>query len=368
MTNHPGRRSPRVGLAMLTLVPGEMGGSESYARGLCGALGASSTFEGRAFVSAAAQNAIEGLPTEVVSEYPSGRTSLGKVYGLASGALRRRRISRHFADIDVVHYPFTVPMPRLAVPSVVTLHDVQHLDLPELFTPQTRAFRRLAYDRAAHRADVVIVPSEFVRGRAEALLDLDPSRVVVVPHGIDHSVFTPADVPREPFVLYPARVWPHKNHARLLDAFALLRRERPDLELVLTGGGTEALAGPAGVRARGIVPQAELVKLYQRAACVVFPSLYEGFGAPPLEAMACGAPVAASNAGSLPEVCGDAAVLFDPRESEAIAAGISQALDRSDELLILGPTWSARSTWASTASGHERAYGSAADSSVREIG
>jgi glycosyltransferase involved in cell wall biosynthesis len=353
---HPGDRSPRVGIAMLTLVPGEMGGSESYARGLCGALGASSTFEGRAFVSVAAQNAIEGLPTEVVSEYPSGRTSLLKVYGLASGALRRRRISRHFADIDVVHYPFTVPMPRLAVPSVVTLHDVQHLDLPGMFTPQTRAFRRLAYDRAAHRADVVIVPSEFVRGRAEALLGLDPSRVVVVPHGIDHSVFTPADVPREPFVLYPARVWPHKNHARLLDAFALLRRERPDLELVLTGGGTEALAGPAGVRARGIVPQAELVKLYQRAACVVFPSLYEGFGAPPLEAMACGAPVAASNVTSLPEVCGDAAVFFEPRSSDEIAAGVAESLVRCEDLSRLGLARSRLFTWSATAARHEGIY------------
>lgn len=352
---HPDR-GPRVGLAMLTLVPGEMGGSESYARGLCRALGASPTFDGRAFVSVAGRNAIDGLSTEVVSEYPTRRTSLGKVYGLASGLLRRRRISRRFADIDVVHYPFTVPMPRLALPSVVTLHDVQHLDLPEMFSWPTRAFRHLAYDRAAQRADVVIVPSEFVRDRAEELLGLDPSRVVVVPHGIDHSIFTPADVPREPFLLYPARVWPHKNHARLLAAFALLRRERPELELVLTGGGTETLAGPAGVKALGVVSQAELVELYQRAACVVFPSLYEGFGAPPLEAMACGAPVAASNAGSLPEVCGDAAVLFDPHSAKAIAVGVGKALAGGDELANHGSGGAALFTWAASARGHEHAY------------
>jgi glycosyltransferase involved in cell wall biosynthesis len=349
---------------MLTLVPGEMGGSESYARGLCRALHANSSIDAVAFVTAAARDAGEGLPTQVVSEYPSGRTPLDKVYGLAIGVTRRRKFAARFSALDVVHYPFTVPVPPLDLPSVITLHDIQHLDLPEMFTRQTRAFRRFAYDRAARRADVVVVPSGFVRDRAVAALGLDPARVSAVPHGVDHSVFFPIQVAREPFVLYPARVWPHKNHARLLAAFAKVRTERPDLELVLTGGGTEAFAGTAGVIARGAIAQAELVDLYRRASCVVFPSLYEGFGAPPLEAMACGTPVAASNAGSLPEVCGDAAVLFDPHEPEAIAAGVSEAIDRADELSGLGVAHAAEFTWAASADGHAQAYRRAADVEV----
>ena len=114
------------------------------------------------------------------------------------------------------------------------------------------------------------------------------------------------------FLLYPARPWPHKNHARLFDAFAVLRQRHPELRLVLTGSGHEGRPLPPGVEALGDVPIASRVDLYRRAALMVFPSLYEGFGLPPVEAMACACPVASSSAGSLPEVCGDAARLFDP--------------------------------------------------------
>ena len=133
-----------------------------------------------------AAGAGERLETRVVSEYPSGTSALAKVRGLAVGLARRRSIARHFTGMDVVHYPFTVPVPQLPLPSVVTLHDLQHLDLPHLFSWQTRVYRRAAYDRAARRADIVIVPSAFVQSRAEDLLGLDPSRVRVVPHGVDH--------------------------------------------------------------------------------------------------------------------------------------------------------------------------------------
>ena len=113
---------------------------------------------------------------------------------------------------------------------------------------------------------------------------------------------------------------------------------------------------PTGVEALGGVSADELVSLYRRAAALVFPSLYEGFGLPPVEAMACGCPVAASSAGALPEVVGDAAVLFDPRDPEAIAAGIDEALDRADELAGLGIARAARFTWEATARAHDRVY------------
>ena len=108
--------------------------------------------------------------------------------------------------------------------------------------------------------------------------------------------------------------------------------------------------------ALGDVPLAERIGLYRRAAAVVFPSLYEGFGLPPLEAMACGCPVAASNAGSLPEVVGDAAVLFDPTDVAAIAAGVVEALDRSSELASAGLTRASAFTWDATARAHDSVY------------
>src|SRR5205823_2212382 len=139
--------------------------------------------------------------------------------------------------------------------------------------------------------------------------------------------FTPNGRAREPFLLYPANWWPHKNHERLLEAFAAVRRERPEVRLVLTGsdhpGGL-----PQGVSSLGRVSDERLADLYRSAAALVFPSLYEGFGLPPLEALACGCPVAVSRAGALPEVCGDAAVYFDPTAVEDIARGIADVLER----------------------------------------
>ena len=140
----------------------------------------------------------------------------------------------------------------------------------------------------------MIVPSAFVRDRAVARLGLDPARVRVVHHGVDHELFRPGDERARAVPALPGAAWPHKNHALLFAAFALVRRERPELELVLTGGGHEALALPPGVRSLGNVPVAELAALYRRAAALVFPSRYEGFGSPVLEAMASGCPVAAA--------------------------------------------------------------------------
>jgi glycosyltransferase involved in cell wall biosynthesis len=178
-------------------------------------------------------------------------------------------------------------------------------------------------------------------------------RVHPIHLGLDHSVFRPGTVPREEFLLYPARPWPHKNHVRLFHAFREVRRRRPDLELVLTAyeGST-----PDGVRALGHVARDELVRLYQRAAALVFPSLYEGFGQPPLEAMACGCPVASSNAASLPEVCGDAARLFDPTSVEDMIAAIESVLDDSETWRARGLARASGFSWDATAHAHDAVY------------
>jgi glycosyltransferase involved in cell wall biosynthesis len=217
------------------------------------------------------------------------------------------------------------------------------------------------YDRAARSAEAVIVPTEFVRGRALDLLELDPQRVHVVAPGINHTVFRPGEDAREPFLLYPARPWPHKNHARLFEAFSILRPTRPQLRLVLVGDGLDRLGSlPDGVERWGVVPAPELASLYRRAACLVYPSLYEGFAQPPLQAMACGCPVATANRGALPEICGDAAAFFDPVDPESIADGILETDDRRDELRERGLERAAAFTWDEAARRHDEVYRSLA--------
>ncbi|MBA2641391.1 MAG: glycosyltransferase family 4 protein [Actinobacteria bacterium] len=347
----------RVGISLLTLSPGDLGGSEIYARQLVRALAAVGELDYTAFVTARARDAAGGLPAVFVRELPVARRGPPRIPALSIAARASRELQTALGRVDVVHYPLTVPIPRARLPKVITLQDVQHLDLPELFSASRRAFRRRAYDRAAQTADAVIVTSEFVRGRALETLGLDAERVHVIPLGIDHALFHPTEEPREPFLLYPARPWPHKNHGRLMQAFSLLRAELPELRLVLTGGGLEQLEPiPAGVERLGIVPLEELATLYRRAACLVFPSLYEGFGLPPLEAMACGCPVAASNAGAVPEICGPAAVLFDPMSVDAIATGVREALALADELREEGIARAAGFTWENTARRHDAIY------------
>jgi glycosyltransferase involved in cell wall biosynthesis len=202
----------------------------------------------------------------------------------------------------------------------------------------------------------VIVLSEFVRDRAIEKLRLRPGAIRVVPPGVDHARFRPGDAEREPFLLYPARPWPHKNHGRLFEAFALLRSERPDLRLVLTGGG-DFSSLPDGVEARGHVPWDEVIASMRRASALVFPSLYEGFGLPPLEAMACGCPVACSNAAALPEVVGDAARLFDPRDPRAIADAVLEVLADPQPWVERGLAHAQRYSWDETARLTDAVYG-----------
>jgi glycosyltransferase involved in cell wall biosynthesis len=346
-----------VGLPLLTLVPGISGGSETYARELCRALARVGEQEYEALVSTLAPDAADGLPSVVAAGYAASTSTGGRLRAMGSTWLLPGPLRRHLERADVVHYPLTVPVPPAGKPTVLTLLDVQHLDLPELFPRGERLFRRLAYDRAARRADHVIVISEWVRERVAERLGVDPDRVHAIHLGVDRVRFTPdPSIAREPFLYYPARPWPHKNHVRLYEAFAAVRRDRPGLRLVLTGAGHDTAGLPEGVETLGDAALETRVSLYRRASALVFPSLYEGFGLPPVEAMACGCPVAASDAGSLPEVVGDAAVLFDPREPASIAAGISEALDRADELRERGLARAAGFTWDATARAHDRVY------------
>ncbi len=338
-----------VGISLLTLVPGISGGSETYARELVRALGRVGELEYRIFLPAIAPD-VDGLPAEVVPEYRASSSLPGRVAAMSLAAAAPWSLRRRFRGLEALHFPLSVMLPPVSRPPAVTsVLDVQHEFFPEFFPRAEVAYRKLVYGWTVRRSRLVITISEHAARTIVERLRVPAAKLRPIHLGIDHERFRPGDEPCEDFLLYPARPWPHKNHARLFEALRLL----PGRRLVLTGYEGPV---PEGVESLGRVPLDELASLYRRAAALVFPSLYEGFGQPPLEAMACGCPVACSDAGSLPEVVGDAARLFDPSSAQAIAAAVEDVLAAPEEWREKGLARAARFTWDGCARAHEAVY------------
>ncbi|MFL5825950.1 MAG: glycosyltransferase family 4 protein [Thermoleophilaceae bacterium] len=382
-----------VAIPMLTLVPGKMGGSETLTRGLVRGLSAAPGEEDRYTVVAEPEGAatLEPLAREPVEvrTVPFARRGGSAAARLASvvraryaGAGLRRAVTTAAGEpIDVVHYALTVSVPELDLPRVVTVFDLQHELMPEFFSMAERAYRRVFYAGAIARADAIVTISEFSRQTIVERHGVDPERVVVAYQDVDRELFRPGPVPGdesllaplrlpERFVFYPANIWPHKNHERLIDAFA--QSQDRELTLVLSGQDHGKLpelmehAGRAGVADRvmhaGYVERAQLPAIYRRAVGVVFPSLFEGLGIPPLEAQACGCQVAAARVASLPEVLGERALWFDPRDTGAIAGAIDAlAAGHAPSGTPPESFWS-RFNWEAAAADHRRAYRLAAGS------
>lgn len=372
-----------VALCLLTMAPHAMTGTASYVEGLVGEYARRPDGPGMTILASrplagwARTCAGERIGVRAVPVLPAARTSIRRALGMASViAVPGRLVIPPAADL--VHYPLTLPFPRTRLPSVISLHDIQHLDHPELFSEAQLRWRRYAYDRAARRATTVMTISEFSRSRIVERLGIDPSRVEVVhfgvdgdrfapgPHDGDDALLVPLGLP-ERFLLYPAALWPHKNHEVAIRALPSIADER--VSLVLTGPtcgrGAElrAQADRAGVAARvhhaGFVPARALPALYRRAVALIFPSLYEGFGLPAIEAMACGCPVAVADVEPLLEICSGAAEIFDPRDPLDVARKLDRVIgdEQLRETLIASGMRRARSfSWARAADRHTQLY------------
>ncbi len=256
--------------------------------------------------------------------------------------------------VDLYHSPHYVLPLRCPSPAVVTIHDCIHLRFPEYLPNRlAHSYAKYMIGHAVRTAARVLTVSEASRDDILYFFPkTDPARLDVVPNAIDEAfLVVPSEGELERvreryqirgrFVLYVGNIKPHKNLDRLVKAFAIVKR-RPgnrDLKFVVIGEEAAGYASlrraveTAGVRQDvrffGFVPDPTLAALYRLSEVFAFPSLYEGFGLPPLEAMACGAPVVTSRISSLPEVVGDAAVLVDPRNVEEIAHGIIRVLEDS---------------------------------------
>jgi glycosyltransferase involved in cell wall biosynthesis len=262
--------------------------------------------------------------------------------------------------MDVLHCPTHRAPVRSRVPLVVTFHDLAILRHPETFNAWTRTYSRLALPRVAKAARRLIAVSEFTRRELLELLDVPEEKVRVIPNAVGKPFEPQGQAADGDYVLAVSTLEPRKNLARLLDAFGRARLNGVRLLVAGAPGWGGVRVEGDGVRWLGEVGDEELARLYRGARCVAYVSLYEGFGLPVLEAMACGAPVVAARNDAAEEVAGDAAVLVDPLDADAIAAGLAEAVDRRDELRMRGLERAAAFSWADAARATVEVYREAA--------
>jgi len=341
--------SLRVLANLCSVVPAQVGGAEPYATRLLAA-----------------------VASQIPDQAPAVELELASMAGVRTahpelGALawheaswrpdsRARRavvestwLARLSSGFDVVHhFGGRLPARRSGV-SVLTVHDIQPLDLPANFSAIKRRYLGWALPRSVRAADLVVVPSRWVAERLSERLSVPDTRIRVVPptYARPRSLADgngpgaePAGSPVEqPFVLYPAATYPHKNHATLLAAHAAVRARHHDLQLVFTGarGRAHAQVAEQAARAPGVVhlgwvDDARLASLMSDAAAVAFPSRYEGFGLPVLEAMQSGTPVIAADTTALPEVVGRCGTLVDPDDVDGWVDALSEARSGSPRI------------------------------------
>jgi glycosyltransferase involved in cell wall biosynthesis len=337
-----------VGVNLLWCLPGQVGGSEEYlARQLVGLHDVAPEVSARLYVLpgfAAAHGDVAARHELVVASLDARRRSRRVL-------LETTWLARQLTGSDVVHHGGgTVPL-RSPFPIVLTVHDLQYRTHPRYFTAVKRRYLQLTVPRSVRRAAVVAVPTEYVRSSVIDAFGADPDSVVVVPHGLDApppDEITDATTLRHRygigdrrFVIYPAVTHPHKNHRLLLDLMAGAWDD-PHLALVLLGGrGLADEDVSAGIAERrldgrvirpGRVPDSDRDGLVAAAEALVFPSEYEGFGAPVLEAMALGTPVVCSDRAALPEVVGDAGLVL-PLTVDAWADAL-MTVSRRHEFLV----------------------------------
>jgi len=301
-------------------------------------------------------------------------------YPWSNGRQKARTLSEH------LYSPLRLPLSRIDVFStliaplvnvswslVIHMKTMHAFTAPDSVPPLVRAYRRMNYPRSARVSDAIIINSESLRSEIQRYLEVDPRKLKLVYEAVDHELFRPGDARAaqayiakygvtKPFVLFVSSLWPYKNCAGLLRAWALARTDLWDRQLVVVGASRDeehvaslrALADELGIARDvvfvGAVPLEETVRFYQAADLFVYPSLNETFGLPILEAMACGCPVVTSDTSAMPETAGGAAALSDPKDPASIAKAIIDVLGpEGDRMRDLGLRRAAQFSWGATA-------------------
>ncbi|MEP6909577.1 MAG: glycosyltransferase family 1 protein [Actinomycetota bacterium] len=288
------------------------------------------------------------VPTGVEAfELPATSQILRMTWGLPR-ALRRLRPA-------LTHFLYAIP-PGFRGHAVVTVHDLSFEHMPEVMGLRDRLLFRTQVPRSVHRAARVLTGSEQTKRDLIERYEVPAERIVVTPYGVDPAFRPDGPIREGHYALFVGAIQPRKDPVAAIEALALTNG---DLRLVLVGperqegdrvrDAVRRLGLEQRVELVGHVEREELAALYRGAACLVFPSRYEGFGLPIVEAMASGTPVVATRAGAVPEVAGDAAVLVEPGSIRALADGIEQALAEHERLSAAGLERARRFSWAETA-------------------
>jgi glycosyltransferase involved in cell wall biosynthesis len=365
----------RVGCNLLWLVPGRVGGTEMATVSLLREIAADPPAD--LDVTLFALDAFGQSYPDMIAAFPSRLAPLtGRLRPLRVAAENTWLARQTQGTVDLVHHMGGVlPMVRGAA-GVVTIHDLQPFDMPENFQPAKRAYLQRLIPRSVRRAAGVIAPTEYVRTGIVDRFGVGPEHVRVAPWGVEPpranvsvaQVQARYGLPRRWFV-YPSFTWNHKNHHLLLRAFATVAAREHDVMLVLTGGQgpaedavveeIERLGLRGRVRRTGLIPRRDVMAIVRGAMALTFPSTYEGFGLPVLEAMSLGTPVVSSDAAALPEVVGDGARIVPVADTDAWVDAMTVMLEDGKErqrLVAAGRARVAEFTWQRTAADTIAAY------------
>ncbi len=328
----------------------------------------------RLFVAGATRNTLPALPAPNFSWHPIplSPTWLARLWHRANIPLP---VNWFTGKVDLYHATdFVLPPVSASIKTIVTVHDLSFVRVPQTASPTLKAYLDKVVPDSILRATHVIADSQATKNDIIALYGTAPEKITVLLSGIDARFRRVADehlhaairqkyqIGTAPYLLCVGTVQPRKNYSRVIQALAQLRAQNYDVSLVIAGGKGwledemyQTIARTAmhdHVHLIGFADDADLPILYSAAACVVFPSLYEGFGFPVLEGMACGTPVITANVSSLPEVAGDAALLINPLDIDELVAALQRILDDSnlrESLIQRGYRQIQRFTWADSA-------------------
>ncbi len=351
-----------IGVNALYLIPGGVGGTEIYLRNLLAALAGIDTAN-RYFVFTNKETGNDLVPAQenfvhcpqAVNATSRPARIIWEQTLLPIACLRNR--------IDVLFNPgFTAPI-FASCPRVTVFHDLQHKRHPEHFRGFDLPFWRFLLWAAIRRSRNVVAVSQATADDLKLFYRVPDKRITIVPHGVEAEFFAIAKTrATDSFLLCVSTLHPHKNLARLVRAFAAFERKEPGFKLIIAGMRghfAEELEGiiaaanlKESVTLTGWVPREDLYDLYRRAHAFVYPSTFEGFGMPVLEAMAAGVPVACSDIPPLREIAGKAAIFFNPGEEAGLEFALSEiSIDRAlrSRLAKAGPLQAAQFTWAESA-------------------
>lgn len=369
----------KIGISLLDFQPGKSGGIETYCRDLISGL-ETTDHKNEYYILLNLHNAdtikvrTKNFHIVYVDSRSLGQKLLGKIGKKVSNEnLMLSTVQK--LGLDIIHFPLQTIQPYLmglSAKKIVSIMDVQQEYLPGFFDKNDLEFRRKAYKASCRASEIVISISNFTKQSLVEKLDIPANKIVTVYLNYDDTLFDAT--PNKPIVkgryfYYPAATWPHKNHLRLLQAFKKFLRHHSDYKLVLNGAMKQDSAKieryvkqndlEAYVVQLGYVEDRQKPALFKNAFALVFPSLFEGFGIPVVEAMASGCPVVCSKTTSLPEVGGKAVLYCDPESIEDIERKMIEVVEDAklrQELILKGKLQAAKFTKAKMAESTLKVY------------